>query len=206
MISTIIFVFLLVISYILGCFSTAKVLAKTYRSMNVYKIGTGHPDTLNIYNNIDKFLGIITGILDIGKIFFFLAFIKIILFSDYTMSIHPALRNIATQNHLLIIGFVMIVGHCLPVTHKFKGGRGIFSYIGFLLFFAPWPTIIVCILAIFVVKLFNQIRFSQYMIVLLPPFINFFFPGGKEFLGKMFIAAILMGIMNIFVSKKLGEI
>jgi len=100
----------------------------------------------------------------------------------------------------------MILGHCLPVTHWFKGGRGIFTYIGFLLFFAPWPTIIVCIMAAILVAFFNQIRFSQYMIVLLPPFINFFFPGGKQFMAKMFLAAILMGIMNFFVSKKLGEI
>lgn len=206
MISTLIFIILLLISYLLGCFSTAKILTKTYRSMNIYKIGTGHPDTLNIYNNIDKTLGIVTGVLDIGKVFFFLAAIKIILFSSYSISLYPTLETIATQNHLLVIGFVMIVGHCLPITHKFKGGRGIFTYIGFLFFFAPWPTIIVCLLASILVTFFNQIRFAQYMIVLLPPFINFLFPGGKEFLAKMFIAALLMGIMNFFVSKKLGEI
>jgi hypothetical protein len=44
------------------------------------------------------------------------------------------------------------------------------------------------------------------MVVLLPPFINFFFESDPEVLAKMFIAAILMGIINFIVSKKLGEI
>ncbi len=204
--STLIMIFLVLVSYFLGCFSTAKLLAKYYKNINIYKIGTGHPDTLNIYNNIDKALGIFTGILDVGKIFFYLAFLKIILFSAELTAIIPGLNEITTQNHLLVIGFSMIIGHCLPLTHKFKGGRGIFIYIGFTLFFAPWPTIIVCFLAFILVIFFNQIRFSQYMIVMLTPFVNFFFAGGRDFLAKMFLAAILMGIMNYFVSKKLGEI
>ncbi|KQC03895.1 MAG: hypothetical protein APR54_02220 [Candidatus Cloacimonas sp. SDB] len=206
MLTIILFSLLVLISYILGCFSTAKLLAKSYRNMNIYKIGTGHPDTLNIFNNVDKFLGVITGVVDIGKVFFYLAFLKVILFSDNFIKLLPELSEISSQNHLLIIGFAMIIGHCFPITHKFKGGRGIFTYIGFLLFFAPWSTMIVCFLAAILVIFFNQIRFSQYMIVMLTPFINFFFSGGKEFLAKMFIAALLMGVMNYLVSKKLGEI
>ena len=54
MLSMIVFVVLLIISYLLGCFSTAKLFAKSYKSINVYKVGSGHPDTQNIYNNIDK--------------------------------------------------------------------------------------------------------------------------------------------------------
>ena len=56
MLSIIVFGSLLVLSYLLGCFSTAKLFAKSYKSINVYKVGTGHPDTQNIYNNIDKTL------------------------------------------------------------------------------------------------------------------------------------------------------
>lgn len=204
--STLIMIFLVLFSYTLGCFSTAKILAKSYKNINIYKIGTGHPDTLNIFNNIDKALGIFTGILDIGKIFFYLAFIKVILFSGEVTNMIPGLSELNSQNHLLVIGFSMIVGHCLPITHKFKGGRGIFIYIGFILFFAPWSTLIVGTLALILVVFFNQIRFSQYMVVMLTPFVNFFFAGGRDFLAKMFLAAILMGIMNYFVSKRLGEI
>jgi len=151
-------------------------------------------------------LGILTGILDIGKIFFFLVLLDFLLCNPFLQGQIPGLCNIATQNYLLILGFVMVIGHCLPITHGFKGGRGIFTYIGFVMFFAPWPMLIICLLSLFIVMKFKQYRFAQYIIVLLPPFLNLFFEANRNFLGKMFIAAFLMGVINVFVSKKLGEI
>jgi len=203
MLSMIVFVVLLIISYLLGCFSTAKLMAKSYKSINVYKVGTGHPDTQNIYNNIDKTLGIFTGIVDFGKIFFYIILLEFLL--NY-QPITDIIGNIGTNNHLLILGFFMVIGHCLPITHRFKGGRGFFTYIGFILYFAPYPMMIIILLAIILVVFFKQIRFAQYMVVMLPPFINFFFEDDSSLLATMFIAALLMGIINFIVSKKLGEI
>ena len=77
---------------------------------------------------------------------------------------------------------------------------------GFVLYFAPFPMMMIIVLAIILVVFFKQIRFAQYMIVMLPPFINFFFEDNPAFLAKMFFAALLMGIINFIVSKKLGEI
>jgi len=203
MLSIIVFALFLIISYLLGCFSTAKVLAKSFRSINIYKVGTGHPDTQNIYNNIDKTLGIFTGIVDFGKMYFYLILLSFLL--NYP-PVTDVIGNIGTNDHLLILGFFMVVGHCLPVTHHFKGGRGIFTYIGFVLYFAPFPMMMIMILAIILVFFFKQMRFAQYMIVLLPPFINFLFEDDPAFLAKMFVAALSMGIINFIVSKKLGEI
>ncbi len=203
MLTIISFVVLLVISYLLGCFSTAKVFAKSYKSINVYKVGSGHPDTQNIYNNIDKTLGIFTGIVDFGKMYFYIVLLSFLL--NYP-PVTNVIGNIGTNNHLLILGFFMVIGHCLPVIHRFKGGRGLFTYMGFVLSFAPFPMMIIIVLAIILVLFFKQIRFAQYMIVLLPPFINFFFEDDAAFLAKIFIAALLMGIINFIVSKKLGEI
>ncbi len=203
MLSIIVFGGLLIISYLLGCLSTAKILAKTYKSMNVYKVGSGHPDTQNIYNNIDKTLGIFTGIVDFGKMYFYIVLLSFLL--NYP-PITDIIGNIGTNNHLLILGFFMVVGHCLPVTHRFKGGRGLFTYIGFILYFAPYPMMIIIVLAIILVTVFKQMRFAQFMVVMLPPFVNFFFEDDSSFLAKMFIAALLMGITNFVVSKKLGEI
>ena len=203
MLSIIVFGSLLILSYLLGCFSTAKLLAKSYKSINIYKVGTGLPDTQNIYNNIDKTLGIFTGIVDFGKMYFYIVLLSFLL--NYP-PITDVIGNIGSNNHLLIIGFFMVIGHCLPVTHHFKGGRGIFTYIGFILYFAPYPMMIITLLAIILVVFFKQMRFAQYMVVMLPPFVNFFFEDDSALLAKMFIAALLMGIINFIVSKKLGEI
>lgn len=172
--------------------------------MNIYKIGTGHPDTLNIYNNIDKPLGIFAGIADFGKVFFYLVLLKYLLGLTHIQQWIGA--DLSTENHLLILGFFMVVGHCLPAINHFHGGRGFFTYIGFVTFFAPWPMIIIAFVALLIVIFFKQIRFAQYMIVLLPPFLTFFFTNNKSFVGKMFIAAALMAVINFIVSKKKGEI
>ncbi|RLC52326.1 MAG: hypothetical protein DRZ79_01365 [Candidatus Cloacimonadota bacterium] len=205
MVQTLVFIGFMVVSYLIGCFSTARLIAKSFKSLNIYKVGSGHPDTENIYCNISKSLGILAGIVDFGKMFVYLLFLKLLLENFY-----PA---ISTQNHLLVLGFAMVVGHCIPVTNKFKGGRGIFTYLGFISFFfftyyTILPMIVVAFLAILVVVVFKQIRFAQYMIVLLPPFISFFLKGneGSYFPMKMFLSAILMGIINFFVSKRLGEL
>jgi len=199
------FIGMIIISYFIGCFSIARLIAKFFKSLNIYKVGTGHPDTQNIYQNVDKGLGIMVGIVDFGKIYIYLAILK------FLHNPLPIFAPITTLNHLLILGFFIVVGHCLPITHHFKGGRGIFSYLGYITFFfvnyfSPWPVLIVVVLAIIVVLGFKQYRFAQFMIVLLPPFINFFFEGSGTTLAKFFIAALLMGIMNVFVSKRLGEI
>ncbi len=203
MLSIIVFSVLLIISYLLGCFSTAKLMAKSYKSINVYKVGTGLPDTQNIYNNIDKTLGIFTGIVDFGKMYFYIVLLSFLL--NYP-PVTNVIGNIGTHNHLLVLGFFMVIGHCLPVTHRFKGGRGFFTYIGFILYFAPYPMMIITVLAIVLVMVFKQMRFAQYMVVMLPPFVNFFFEDDATLLATMFIAALLMGIINFIVSKKLGEI
>jgi len=199
----IVFCSLLVLSYLIGCFSTAKLIAKSYKSINVYKVGTGHPDTQNIYNNVDRVLGIFTGIVDFGKMYFYIVLLSFLL--NYP-PITDAIGNIGTNNHLLVLGFFMVIGHCLPITHRFKGGRGFFTYIGFVLYFAPYPMMIITVLAIILVMVFKQMRFAQYMVVMLPPFVNFFFEDDSALLAKMFIAAVLMGVINFIVSKKLGEI
>ena len=69
----------------------------------------------------------------------------------------------------------------------------------------------ISIISIIFILVFKQIRFAQYMIVILPPFIISFF--GK-FLGynleldtRIFVvAAIMMAVINVVVSKKKGEI
>lgn len=200
MTDTIIFILLAILSYAIGCWSTARLIAKSFRSLNVYKVGTGHPDTQNIYSNIDKSLGIFTGFVDLSKIYIYLFILKIIL------GILPGTMPLTSDVSLLSLGFMMLVGHCLPVTHHFKGGRGVFTYIGLVMFFAPYPMLITCVLALLVTLRFEQHRFVQYLFVLMPPFLNLIFSDDGAFISMMFILAILMGIINFFVSKRRGEI
>ena len=191
---------LIIVSYAIGCFSTARLIARHFKQLNIYKVGTGHPDTENIYQNVSKTIGIMVGAVDVGKIYVYLLILQAIF-----TRLQPEVVEHSTL--LMVYGFAMIVGHCFPITNHFKGGRGLFSYIGFASFFVFQPMLIIVVIAILVIAFFKQIRFAQYMIVLLPPFVIYLFPGSyRVFFARLLLFSILMGIMNYFVSKRLGEI
>jgi len=192
-------IIMIIVSYLIGCFSTARLIAKHFKQLNIYKVGTGHPDTENIYQNVSKSLGFLAGVVDLVKMNLYLH----ILASFYN---RIGLVGLDYKVLLLVTGFAMIIGHCLPITNKFIGGRGLFTFIGYGAFFVFEPMLIVSFLAIFVIIFFKQIRFAQYLIVLLPPFVSNFFPAYNYLFLYLLGASILMGIMNFVVSKRLGEI
>ncbi|MCF7912717.1 MAG: glycerol-3-phosphate acyltransferase [Candidatus Cloacimonetes bacterium] len=197
---TLTYILLMILSYAIGCWSTARLIAKTFRSLNIYKVGTGHPDTQNIYCNIDKSLGIFAGFLDFSKIYIYLFILKLILnFMPYT-------AHLTSDVSLLALGFMMLLGHCLPVTHKFKGGRGVFTYMGLVMFFAPIPMLISGLIALIITLRFEQHRFVQYLVVIMPAFLNLIFEKEGAFISMMFVLVILMAIINVFVSRRRGEI
>lgn len=202
------------LAYIYGGFSTANIIAKNFRSLNIYRVGTGMADTENIYSNISKSMGLLVGAIDLSKAYLFLKVVELILrllgnatsFAHFDILYSPTL--------MMVYGVGMLIGHCLPLTHHFRGGRGIFTYMGFFAYFAFLPILITAILAMILVWGFKQVRFAQYTIVILPVVLYQIFyytiPWYRKDLPPYFTAilfgtALFMGILNIIVSKRLGE-
>lgn len=208
-------ILLFILAYLYGGFSTAQVIAKNFRSLNIYKIGTGMADTENIYSNISKSMGLLVGAIDLSKTYLFLMVVEFILrllgnaasFADFATLYSPTL--------MMVYGVGMLIGHCLPLTHHFRGGRGIFTYMGFFAYFAFLPLLITAIIAMILVWRFKQVRFAQYTIVILPVALYQIFyhtiPWFRKELPPYFTTiligtALFMGVLNIIVSKRLGEI
>lgn len=208
-------ILLFILAYLYGGFSTAQVIAKSFRSLNIYKIGTGMADTENIYSNISKPMGLLVGAIDLSKAYLFLMVVEFVLrllgdaaaFADFATLYSPTL--------MMVYGVGMLMGHCLPVTHNFRGGRGIFTYMGFFAYFAFLPLLITAVIAMILVWRFKQVRFAQYTIVILPVALYQIFyhtiPWFRKELPPYFTTiligtALFMGVLNIVVSKRLGEI
>jgi glycerol-3-phosphate acyltransferase PlsY len=178
-------------------------------------VGTGLADTENIYSHISRPLGVLVGGLDVAKAYLFMKVVELLLIMLSGSDLMTGVEMIYAPNYMLVYGLAMLVGHCLPVTHRWKGGRGIFTYTGFMVYFAFWPMIITLVIAWLLIAIYKQIRFAQYLIVILPvilaqvfySFIPYF---RKElppyFIGMMLGVALFMGILNFVVSKKLGEL
>lgn len=206
---------IVILAYMYGCFSTARIIAKSFRSLDIYKVGTGLADTENIYSHISKPLGVLVGALDVAKAYLFMKVAELLLILLAGSDLLAGVETIYAPNYMLVYGLGMLVGHCLPVTHRWKGGRGIFTYTGFMAYFAFWPMVITLAIAWLLIAIYKQIRFAQYLIVILPVilaqvFYSFIPWFRKElppyFIGMMLGVALFMGILNFVVSKKLGEL
>jgi len=182
-------------------------------------VGTGFADTENIYFNISKPLGILAGTLDVVKSYAYLYFVNMLLTQIDKMAATHDLNSFYSCDLLMLYGVAMLIGHCLPLTQHFRGGRGIFTYFGIMAFFTFYPSIITGLLALLLVFAFRQIRFAQYTIVILPvlltqlcssfDFCSMLAPQhhlAALFTSKLMGIVVLMGILNFIVSKKLGEI
>ncbi len=213
--SWLIFFLILCLSYLYGCLSTARIISKSSRSLNIYKVGSGLADTENIYSNISKPLGVLVGALDAAKAYVFLLVVEMLLSLWNRSGSITGIALLYQHNIMLLYGLGMLIGHCLPFTNHFRGGRGIFTYMGYIAYFAFYPMLITAIIAWILVAKFKQIRFAQYLIVILPVIIFQIFysliPSYRNELPTYFVPillgiALLMGVLNIIVSKKLGEI
>ena len=130
-----------ILSYFMGCFSTARIMAKTFRSMNIYKVGTGYPDTENIFSNISKSLGIAVGAIDIAKMYMYLCLLSYL--HSYLHYQTRCLLKILLYSYLAFSAF----GSYFTVTSGFRG-RGVFNYTGYC-FLIPIPVIVVLVLSFF---------------------------------------------------------
>nr|MDK2851332.1 acyl phosphate:glycerol-3-phosphate acyltransferase [Candidatus Cloacimonadota bacterium] len=210
----IIAILIIVLSYLFGGFSTARIIAKSVRSLNVYKVGTGLADTENIYTNISKPMGVLVGTIDLTKAYVYLMIVEFVLRKLGARFGFVDLEVLYSYNMMLAYGWALLVGHCLPITHKFQGGRGIFTYLGIITYFSLSTTALTAVVAAILVWKFHQVRFAQYTIVILPLILFQIFYSFSPAFAVRFPAhfnlilagtCVFMGMLNIIVSKRLGE-
>ena len=112
---------LFVIFYLFGSIPFAFILTKLCGLGDIRNVGSGNVGSTNVLRTGNKTLSLLVLILDICK-----GLIPLIVMKNY--------YDIYNANLILIIiGGMTILGHIFPIWLRFKGGKGIATYIGFLL-------------------------------------------------------------------------
>ena len=120
-------------SYTVGSIPFGLILTKTFTNIDVREIGSGNIGATNVLRTGNKILAIATLLLDILK-----GYLTIII----TMQYFP--------EHIQLSCLMVFLGHIFPVWLKFKGGKGVATYLGVLfalsiqlglLFIFTWLTI-----------------------------------------------------------------
>ena len=104
-----------IISYLMGSIPFGLILTKIFLKKDIREIGSGNIGATNVLRTGNKSIGYITLVLDVLK-----AIIPVI----YVKLNYP--------DYLFISSLCAFLGHVFPVWLKFKGGKGVATYLGIL--------------------------------------------------------------------------
>jgi len=124
---------ILLASYLIGAFPSAYIAGKI-KGINIYKTGTGNVGGMNAFTNIGKIAGVLVVITDIGK-----GFLVAYLATRFSGG-HPYLPLWAVT--------AAVVGHNWMIYIGFKGGKGVATFLGGLIYLSPWSILIFYLLII----------------------------------------------------------
>ena len=104
-----------IISYSFGSIPFGYLITKFFLNKDIRKIGSGNIGATNVLRTGNKIIGYLTLFLDVFKAILPLIIIKI-QFNEY----------------LFIASLSIFLGHVFPIWLKFKGGKGVATYVGIL--------------------------------------------------------------------------
>ena len=109
-------IFLLgIISYLMGSVPFGFILTKIFLKKDIREIGSGNIGATNALRTGNKSIGYSTLVLDILKAVAPVVYVKIFY-----------------QDFLYIASLCAFLGHVFPIWLKFKGGKGVATYVGIL--------------------------------------------------------------------------
>jgi len=149
---------ILFISYLIGSIPFGFLLTKIFLGKDIREIGSGNIGATNALRTGNKLIGYSTLILDIAKAVILLLIIKFN-FSEY----------------LFTSSIAVFLGHVFPIWLKFKGGKGVATYVG-ILFCVNIYLAVIFIIVWFVVFIVSKYSSLASMVAsLLVPLSSYFF-------------------------------
>ena len=104
-----------IISYLMGSIPFGYILTKIFLKKDIREIGSGNIGATNALRTGNKSIGYFTLVLDILKAIIPIIYVKIFY-----------------QDFLYIASLCAFLGHVFPIWLKFKGGKGVATYLGIL--------------------------------------------------------------------------
>lgn len=111
-----------VIAYVVGSIPFGMILARVMGLGNLRDIGSGNIGATNVLRTGSKKAAALTLLLDAGK-----GAVVVLLAQKY-----------AASDAAQLAAFCVMLGHCFPVWLRFRGGKGVATFLG-LLYALAWP-------------------------------------------------------------------
>lgn len=120
----------MIAAYIVGSIDFAVIVARMH-GVNIHEVGSGNPGTSNVLRTLGKVPA------------------AMVLLGDTMKGVVGAAMGMVASGvadpmgpWAFAAGFAAVVGHCYPVFHRFKGGKGVATGLGVLIFTLPLVAVI----------------------------------------------------------------
>jgi glycerol-3-phosphate acyltransferase PlsY len=124
------FIVKIVLAYLLGSISGSLLLGR-FKKVDIRSQGSGNAGGTNAFRTQGLVFALGVVVIDVGKGFMAAWLIPALNFG--------ASATVPDAKMLMMVcGFAAVLGHCFPVWHGFRGGKGAATAVGALIVIQPW--------------------------------------------------------------------
>lgn len=177
------FILIAIISYFLGNISFAYILGKLFTKKDVRDYGSGSAGATNALRTFGKKIGIMVFMGDVLK------GVAAVIIG----------RSFGGQMGAYVAGASVIIGHNWPVLLSFKGGKGVATTIGVMIFVDPFLTSICVALGIIIIIFTRTVSLGSIFGMALAPVVAIIFV--RPFDPALLIFCLFVASMSIYRHK-----
>ena len=182
----------IIIAYFIGNFSSAYIIGKVFKKIDIRKSGSGNAGATNAVRVMGKKLGVLTFLLD------FIKGIIAVLLGNFIMGYSGS----------LVAAVFVVIGHDWPAFFGFKGGKGISTTIGCYAVLNFPIGLISVILGIAASLITKFVSLGSIIFLISMPLLYGLL--SKEFEKYFFLVTIIFAIIGIYkhksnVKRKIGR-
>jgi len=140
------------VAYLLGSFPSATLVARR-RGVDITAEGSGNPGASNTFRLLGWKAGALVFAMDVLK------------------GALAALAGLAVDGHrgAYVLGMAAVLGHVLPATRRFKGGRGVATGAGVMLVIFPLLTLGMALLWVVLARLTHKASIASVTVAIVYP-------------------------------------
>ncbi len=154
-------IILLIVSYLFGSIPSALIIGKKFYNKDIRMEGSGNLGGTNAGRVLGKKAGLIVTVLDVTKVLIPTLFARFFFKTNILDNFDLA----------ALVGFIALIGHSYPVFARFRGGKGVSSFLGVGLVLNPIIALFIFIMWILLKRITNYVSISSMVSCMFAPFI-----------------------------------
>ena len=168
--------------YLFGSVSFAVLISRLLGLADPRSYGSGNPGATNVLRSGSKVAALLTLLGDAGKG---------ALAAWLVLRFGPAWG--LDEDAAALTGLAAFVGHLYPLYHRFKGGKGVATFLGVVWVLSPWLGFGICIVWLLVAVFFRYSSAASIASAVVAPFGRLFFAG----IDVTFLALAAMAVLLV---------